>query len=74
MTIERALEMCKANKLHRVFETSAKTGDNVEELFATVARELYVQAREEAAKPEPPIAPPGGGGIGLGDNNNPKTP
>ena len=27
------------------FETSAKTGANVEELFATVARELYIQAK-----------------------------
>ena len=41
VTRERAVEMAKANKIHRVFETSAKTGDNVEEVFATVARELY---------------------------------
>ena len=41
VTKERAVEMAKANKIHRVFETSAKTGDNVEEVFATVARELY---------------------------------
>ena len=45
VTHERALEMAKADKIHRVFETSAKTGDNVEELFATVARELYIQAK-----------------------------
>ena len=45
VTHERALEMAKANKIHRVFETSAKTGANVEELFATVARELYIQAK-----------------------------
>ena len=53
MTLERAVEMAKSHKIHRVFETSAKTGANVEDVFATVARELYLQAKKEAEKPEP---------------------
>ena len=43
--------MAKANKIHRVFETSAKTGANVEEVFASVARELYIQAKSEMENP-----------------------
>ena len=54
VTYERAVEMAKANKIHRVFETSAKTGYNVEELFASVAKELYVQAKKELEAPVPP--------------------
>ena len=55
VTYERAVEMAKANKIHRVFETSAKTGYNVEELFASVAKELFVQAKKEV---EAPVAAP----------------
>ena len=51
VTYERAVEMAKANKIHRVFETSAKTGYNVEELFASVAKELFVQAKKEVVAP-----------------------
>ena len=42
--------MARQHKIHRVFETSAKTGYNVEEVFALVARELYQQAKEEQEK------------------------
>lgn len=38
---ERALEFAKAHNIHKVFETSAKTGNNVEEVFACVGKELY---------------------------------
>ena len=48
VTYERAVEMAKANKISRVFETSAKTGHNVEEVFANVAKELYQQEKEKA--------------------------
>jgi Ras-related protein Rab-2A len=40
---ERALEFCRANGIDKFFETSAKTGDYVEEVFSLAARELYVQ-------------------------------
>ena len=63
VTYERAVEMARANKIHRVFETSAKTGSNVEEVFASVAKELYCQAKQEAERlaadkvvPEKPVA------------------
>ncbi len=57
VTYERAVEMAKAQKIHRVFETSAKTGYNVEELFASVAKELYAQAKKELDRPVP-VQPP----------------
>lgn len=50
VTYERAVEMARANKIHRVFETSAKTGSSVEEVFASVAKELYTQAKKEAER------------------------
>jgi hypothetical protein len=48
VTFQRALEFAKEYKLHKVFETSAKTGYNVEEVFAMVAKELYMQSKREA--------------------------
>ena len=42
VTFERAVEMARQNKIHRVFETSAKTGYNVEDVFVNVAKELYL--------------------------------
>ena len=57
VTLERAEEMARQHKIHRVFETSAKTGFNVEEVFSLVARELYVQAKESVVKPTYPDPP-----------------
>lgn len=42
ITYERAVEFAKAHNIHKVFETSAKTGSNVEEVFACVGKELYL--------------------------------
>jgi hypothetical protein len=36
------MEFAKDHKIHKVFETSAKTGYNVEEVFSCVAKELYI--------------------------------
>ena len=47
VTYERAVEMAREQKIHRVFETSAKTGCIVEELFASAAKELYAQVKKE---------------------------
>jgi len=41
VTRERATEFCAAYNIDKFFETSAKSGDNVEEVFALAARELY---------------------------------
>jgi len=38
---ERAIEFQKKNKIDAFFETSAKTGNNVEEVFALAAKQLY---------------------------------
>jgi len=44
---ERALEFGRAHNIHKVFETSAKTGFNVEDVFACVGKELYLQVTKE---------------------------
>jgi hypothetical protein len=36
--------MAKEEKIHRFIEASGNTGYNVEELFASVAKELYAKA------------------------------
>lgn len=41
VTRDRAIEFQKANKIDAFFETSAKTGNNVEEVFALAAKQLY---------------------------------
>jgi GTPase SAR1 family protein len=39
--------MAKEEKIHSFIETSGKTGYNVEELFGSLAKELYAQAKIE---------------------------
>jgi GTPase SAR1 family protein len=39
---EKAVTFCRENGINRFFETSAKTGDCVEEVFSLAARELYI--------------------------------
>jgi len=46
VTRERAIEFCKQYNIDRFFETSAKTGDNVEEVFSVASKELYLQSKE----------------------------
>ena len=46
VSVERAMQLCKAKGIERFFETSAKTGHNVEEVFSTAAKELYVLHRK----------------------------
>lgn len=46
VTKERAIEFCKQYHIDKFFETSAKTGNNVEEVFSLAAKELYVQQKE----------------------------
>lgn len=43
VTRERAIEFCKQYSIDKFFETSAKTGDRVEEVFSIAAKDLYVQ-------------------------------
>lgn len=38
---ERAIEFAKEHAIHKVFETSAKTGDQVEEVFSCAGKELF---------------------------------
>ena len=46
---EQAVEYCKANNIDKFFETSAKSGENVEKVFSLAAKELH-KAKIEAAK------------------------
>jgi hypothetical protein len=39
---ERAMEFCNSYHIDKFFETSAKTGINVEEVFSLAAKELYL--------------------------------
>jgi len=47
VTFQRAQEFATQCGIHKCFETSAKTGFNVEEVFASVAKELYMQNKKE---------------------------
>jgi Ras-related protein Rab-8A len=49
VTQERAIEFCKEYSIDKFFETSAKTGNNVEETFSVASKELYVQQKEAVA-------------------------
>lgn len=68
VTFQRALEFAKEYKLHKVFETSAKTGFNVEEVFAMVAKELYIQVKRDL---EQQAAAEGQGGKKGGSDKSP---
>lgn len=46
VTRERAIEFCKQYNIDKFFETSAKTGDNVEEVFSLAAKELFLQSKD----------------------------
>lgn len=49
ISFERALEFARnpINGIHKVFETSAKTGQNVEDVFSCAGKELYQQVVAE---------------------------
>ena len=41
MQFDRAIEFAKEHNIHKVFETSAKTGTNVEDVFSCAGKELF---------------------------------
>lgn len=47
---ERAVEFAKSQGIHKCFETSARTGQNVEEVFSCAGKELFYQAVESSQK------------------------
>ena len=47
---ERAIEFAKEHAIHKVFETSAKTGDQVEEVFSCAGKELFHMHEEPDEK------------------------
>ena len=44
---DRAVEFAKNHGIHKVFETSAKTGSNVEDVFSCAGKELFHQTEKE---------------------------
>ncbi len=43
ITQERALKFATEHGISRVFEVSAKTGFNVDQLFSTACKEMYLE-------------------------------
>ena len=41
ITFDRACEFARAHKISKCFETSAKTGNNVEDVFGCAIKEVY---------------------------------
>ncbi len=78
VTLQRATDFASEQKLHKVFETSAKTGFNVEEVFATVAKELYLQvkieAEREAEEEKPKPKQPTGEKVTIGNGGKDQKP
>lgn len=52
VTRERAIDFCKEYSIDKFFETSAKTGNQVEEVFSLAGRELYLQQKEQQEEDE----------------------
>ena len=52
VTREVAEKFCKEHNIARFFETSAKTGQNVEDVFSLVAKELYLTNQKEESESE----------------------
>ena len=49
---EKAIEFCKEYGIEKFFETSAKTGNCVEEVFSIASRELYSHHLEQVKQEE----------------------
>lgn len=58
VTRDRAIEFQKNNKIDAFFETSAKTGTNVEEVFALAAKQLYSIHKRDNTPQKPLDEPP----------------
>ena len=65
---EQAIEFAKENSISQIFETSAKTGYNVEEVFTCVGKELYLQAKQEVERRKLDLEDDSNKGRGTGDN------
>ena len=61
---DRAIEFAKQHAIHKVFETSAKTGDNVEEVFSCDAKELFLQTEKEDVDAPDAVTPSTTSGTG----------
>ena len=72
ISFERAVEFARKNGVHKCFETSAKTGASVEDLFSCAGKNLYQQLMRELTNEakESSKKTPGGvnGSVGLAKN------
>ena len=62
----QAEEYCKLNKIDKFYETSALTGNNVENVFSLAAKELYFAKKESEGDTPGPITT---GGSQLNSNS-----
>ena len=70
---ERAIEFAKDHNIHKVFETSAKTGNNVEEVFSCAARDIFLQVDQEGDGSDDDVKVKPGQTAGAGKRSS-KTP
>lgn len=47
VSFERAVKFANQNGIHMVFETSAKTGYNVEEVFSIGGKEIFQKVKKD---------------------------
>ena len=69
---DRAIAFAKERKIHKVFETSAKTGDNVEDVFSCAAREIFLHNEKGDNSDEETEAPDGKKAVRMSLNDNGK--
>lgn len=47
VNFEKALDFATKNGIHKCFETSAKTGNTVEEVFSCASKDLYIKMMKD---------------------------
>lgn len=59
VAFEKAVEWAAANGIHKCFETSAKTGKSVEEVFSCAGKDIFAKMMREMKESEGNKTPSG---------------